>query len=358
MQGAPQHIAAVFTVTVAVKLALTIMEAIEKRNILLEPYQDVHPEVTSGIYSRALFWWLNALLTIGFRRIIHTDDLFPVEEEMKSTVLCRRAEEKWTQTNKSRSHALFWLTLNVTRRQLVLCVFPRICLIAFRYTQPFLLSRTAHFVTSQTDAKSIGWGLTGAFGIVFLGTAITNGVYTHMTFRFTTVVRGTLVSMICAKTLDLSITSLDESAAMTLMSNDTGELFLLSVVGYLKHNSFFPRALSLETICGGFQNLHEIWAVPLELGIAMWLLYRELGLSFLGPAVVAIVSTLCIIQISSYIGKAQKRWNEGIQTRIDVTATMLGSMKVSSALWVWLWVGRITETSLGCEDARFYTDCF
>ena len=179
-----------------------------------------------------------------------------------------------------------------------------------------------------------------------------------MTFRFTTVVRGTLVSMICAKTLDLSITSLDESAAMTLMSNDTGELFLLSVVGYLKHNSFFPRALSLETICGGFQNLHEIWAVPLELGIAMWLLYRELGLSFLGPAVVAIVSTLCIIQISSYIGKAQKRWNEGIQTRIDVTATMLGSMKVSSALWVWLWVGRITETSLGCEDARFYTDCF
>lgn len=88
----------------------------------------------------------------------------------------------------------------------------------------------------------------------------------------------------------------------------------------------------------------------------MWLLYRELGLSFLGPAVVAIVSTLCIVQISNYIGKAQKRWNEGIQTRIDVTTTILGSMKASSALRVWLWLDILTKTPLGREDARFYTD--
>lgn len=230
MQGAPPHIAAVSTSTVGVKLALTITEAIEKRRILLEPYRDVHPEATSGIYSRAFFWWLNTLMTIGFRRIIRVDDLFPIEDEMSSTILRRRARHKWDQANKSRSHALFWSTLNVTRRRLIFCIFPRLCLIAFRYTQPFLLSRTTTFVTSETDAKSIGWGLTGAFGAVFLGTAITNGVYTHMTFRFTTVVRGTLVSMICVKTLDLSITSLDESAAVTLMSNDTGELSIFQIL--------------------------------------------------------------------------------------------------------------------------------
>jgi hypothetical protein len=60
---------------------------------------------------------------------------------------------------------------------------------------------------------------------VFLGTAIVNSIYTYMTFWFTTVVRGTLVSMIYAKTLSLSIISLDKSAAVTLRSNDTGEPF-------------------------------------------------------------------------------------------------------------------------------------
>lgn len=86
----------------------------------------------------------------------------------------------------------------------------------------------------------------------------------------------------------------------------------------------------------------------------MWLLYREVGLSFLAPALVAILSMLSIIKISSYIGGAQKRWNEGIQTRVDVTTTMLSSMKVSSAQLVWLWVEDITKMSLGPQDARLY----
>ncbi len=77
----------------------------------------------------------------------------------------------------------------------------------------------------------------------------------------------------------------------------------------------------------GFQTLHEIWAVPIELGIAIWLLQRQLGISFLAPASVALISTASVMAISNYVGAAQKIWNQGIQTRVDVTSSMLGSMK-------------------------------
>lgn len=86
----------------------------------------------------------------------------------------------------------------------------------------------------------------------------------------------------------------------------------------------------LETICGGFPNLHEIWAVPIELGLALWLLYRELGLSFLSPAAIAFISTACVLAISPLVGAAQKRWNKGIQTRVNITTDVLGSIKVGS----------------------------
>jgi hypothetical protein len=33
------------------------------------------------------------------------------------------------------------------------------------------------------------------------------------------------------------------------------------------------------------------------------------------------------MRLASYIGEAQKRWVRGIQTRVDVTASVLGSMK-------------------------------
>lgn len=90
---------------------------------------------------------------------------------------------------------------------------------------------------------------------------------------------------------------------------------------------------STEAICQGFATIHEVWAVPIELGIAMFLLQRQLGLAFLAPAFVAFGSTAGILGLAKYIGNAQKIWIEGIQTRVDSTASMLGSMKVSSRLW-------------------------
>jgi ATP-binding cassette subfamily C (CFTR/MRP) protein 1 len=327
IEHAPKSIAAVFTVTVIIKFIVAIMEATEKRKILLAQYQHKNQEATSGIYSRALFWWLNTLLTIGFRRIIRKEDLFPMEDEMSSSVLASRAKRLWNTSNKTRSHALCRSTLNSNRRQLALCILPRLCLIGFRYAQPLLLSRTTEFVSSTTDKKNIGWGLTGAFGIVFLGLGISKALYSHMAFRSATAVRGTLVSMIYAKTVDLNITSLDESAAVTLMSNDTGKCCTSHILRYNRESKLTSSII--ETICGCFENLHEIWAVPIELVIAMWLLYRELGLSFIPPAALAIISTCSVAALSAYVGKSQKIWNQGIQTRVDVTTSILGSMKVS-----------------------------
>jgi ATP-binding cassette subfamily C (CFTR/MRP) protein 1 len=64
----------------------------------------------------------------------------------------------------------------------------------------------------------------------------------------------------------------------------------------------------------------------------MWLLYRQLGLSFLSPAAIAVISTACVMALSAPVGGAQRRWNEGIQTRVDITTDVLNSMKVSSCL--------------------------
>jgi ATP-binding cassette subfamily C (CFTR/MRP) protein 1 len=222
ISGATRSIAAVFTSTLGVKIMILITEAIEKRGILLARYQDSSPETTSGIYSRSFFWWLNKLMTTGYRRVIQNEDLYPIDGEMKSAFLQNQGQHAWENAPRGQTRALLWSTLKATRASFVFCVFPRLCLIGLRYTQPFLLSRTVEFANSPEEPDSTGWGLTAAFGLVFLGLAVANGSYEHMTYRFVTKVRGTLISMIYAKTVDLSITALDESAAVTLMASDSG----------------------------------------------------------------------------------------------------------------------------------------
>jgi len=263
-KGASTTIAALFTSSTCVKIIILITEAVEKRNILLVPFQHSSPEATSGIYSRSMFWWLNTLMRTGFRRILNDNDLYPIDDAMKAVALLENTRKSWLRAKKTGSNALMWSTLHALRGSLAWGIFPRLCLTAFKYAQPFLIARTIKFVDSSEESENIGWGLTAAYGFVFVGMGIANGSYYHMTYRFITSLRGSLVTMIYAKTVDLSITALDESVALTLMSTDT------------------------ETICNGFEEAHELWAVPLEVGLAMWLLYRQLGLVFLAPAVTAI----------------------------------------------------------------------
>lgn len=223
LDGTTRYIASVFTSGLGVKLMILVTEGIGKRSILLERYRHTSPEATSGIYSRSFFWWLNTLMTTGFHRVISNQDLYPIDEDMSSKTLHRHAQHGWNNTNQTHPRALIWSLLKSTRVALLYPVIPRLCSIGFKYSQPFLLTRTVRFASSSIDSDSVGWGLTGAFGLVFLGLAVANGTYYHMAYRFVTATRGTLVSLIYFKTVDLSITSLDDSIAVTLMSSDTGK---------------------------------------------------------------------------------------------------------------------------------------
>lgn len=312
-------IAGLFSSMIGVKVMVLLAEAVEKRKILLAPYRGLSPEETSGIYSKSFFFWLNQLMTSGFQRVLQNDDLYPIDREMSSPSLQQRMKNAWSTATQDKRRAFFWAVLRANLKPFLFCVVPRLLQIGFKYTQPLLLSRTIDFANDASQPDSVGWGLTGAFFIVLLGIALSNGFFYHMTFRFVTSVRGSLVSIIYSKTVDLSVTALDESVAVTLMSSD------------------------VQSICNGFQLIHDLWGVPLELAIVIYLLSRQLGIAALVPVIISVISTVGIMSMAKFMGHAQTIWMESIQTRVDVTATMLGSMKSVKMLGFSDWLAGIVQ---------------
>ncbi|KAJ5511325.1 ABC transporter integral membrane type 1 [Penicillium expansum] len=296
-------ISGLFTSTVAIKLFVLTSETWEKRPILLPEYQHLSPETTSGILARGVFWWLNSLMRTGFARSLTDHDLLPIHDSLAARILLPKARNSFGSSNQSNRHSLAFSTLWATKYIFLAGVAPRLSLAAFKYTLPFLITRTTSWTADPSQSDAIGWGLTGAWLLVFLGQAISNGFYYQMTYRFVTSVRGSLSSLIYTKTLDLSSTALDESMAVSLMSTDT------------------------ESICQSAATLHELWASPIESAVAIFLLHKQLGLAALAPVVVAIIATTGMLQLAQFIGMAKKRWMRGIQTRVDVTASVLASMK-------------------------------
>lgn len=184
-------------------------------------------------------------------------------------------------------------------------VLPRLALTFFQFMQPLLINRITGLVSypDSPSATNKGWGLTAAIGLVYVGLAIAGGAYQHKANRMVTMVRGSLVRAIYAQTLDLSITSLDESAAVTLMSSD------------------------VERICVALLGIHNLWASPIDISLAIWLLQKEVGIALLGPLFITIIAVSGPFLIAKHMGKAQKIWLERIQTRVDATAKMLHAVK-------------------------------
>ena len=83
-------------IAIAVKLALCLLENLEKQPVLFPQYRDVSPpEATAGILNRLFFLWLNKLFRKGFSNELSIDDLFILDKHLSSRYLETRVQSAW-----------------------------------------------------------------------------------------------------------------------------------------------------------------------------------------------------------------------------------------------------------------------
>lgn len=188
-------IAIVFTATVALKLVLLLLEAIEKRWILQPTYKSYPPEAISGIYNKSFFWWLNSLFRKGFSTVLTVDDLFTLDKGLTAEYLQERLQRNWVKRSspvlvhsalpassslclhlvtKKRPNSLLGVAFDTLKWPLLAVVTPRACLIALNFSQPFLINRAIKLSNEpiSEETTNIGYGLIGAYILVYTGIAV------------------------------------------------------------------------------------------------------------------------------------------------------------------------------------------
>ncbi|KAL6795285.1 P-loop containing nucleoside triphosphate hydrolase protein [Trichoderma sp. SZMC 28012] len=303
--AASASIRAVLTASFGLKTALLVLEAREKSGHVVGR-QTLAPEETSGLYSRAVFAWVAPLLRTGFQRLLRPADLFPLDEKMSSSGLNERFWWHWrkaspsTQANK---HRLIFCCIVTLRSAIISVIVPRLFLLAFTICQPLVLTRFLGFLNDETQSVNVGYGLIGAYGLVYLGIAATQALYWHQNGRCVTMLRGVLVSAVFSKVTEVSVVAVDDSAALTLMSSD------VDVIG---------RAM---------RQIHEFWANVFQIAIATWLLSKQIGYAAAGPIIVSVLSLGATMFVSPFARKYQVGWLEKTQKRVGITSAMIGHIK-------------------------------
>ncbi|RBR10554.1 uncharacterized protein FIESC28_09418 [Fusarium coffeatum] len=297
-------IPAVFTAAFVLKGILVVAEGWSKAPYLVSGSGIHSPEVTAGLYARVVFTWVAPLLLTGFRKLLRPMDLFELDEDMGSAGLIGRFWGYWDkQKVPAGKHRLILCCISNLRWPIVAVIVPRLALLAFTICQPLILNRLLVFLDDTSQPISIGHGLIGAYGLVYIGIALSQALYWHRNARYVTLLRGVLVSAVFSKATGLSTTATDDSAAVTLMSSD------------------------VDVIVRAVREIHEFWANIIQLGIATWLLSTHIGYAASGPIIVSLVALIATVLVSPLARKYQIRWLEKTQKRVGITSAMIGHIK-------------------------------
>lgn len=130
------------------------------------------------------------------------------------------------------------------------------------------------------------------------------GWASHLSYRLMAMIRGQLTVIIYAKMMTLSTANADESAAMSLVGTDVQRI--------------------AETF---WQLLIEVVPSVLQLAIAVYLLYQQLGAVCVAPVLITVICTGLSVLAAKVITSRQRAWLEAVQKRINYTSEILGSMK-------------------------------
>ncbi|KAJ3499718.1 hypothetical protein NLG97_g96 [Lecanicillium saksenae] len=297
---------AISTAALSVKAVLAILESIPKSRWFLLPSKKQSPEETSGIYSLATSAWLAKLLLTGYKVILQPEHLYPLEASMRAEHLEQIAVRILASGFHGSQHTLLRSVLWELRTPFLLPIITRAAQLGFDLSQPLFIQSLLNYLSQPTGTErsaSSGYGLIGAAIFIYAGAPMASALQAYFHQRFLFKLRSVLVCAIFIKTSTANATAGDEKKSLTLMSTDVQRIVL------------------------GFTPIHDLWAIPIQLGVTYYLLFRQIGPSFTASVVVTLICIVTSSSVMRIVARLQKRWMEHVQARIGKTASTIANIK-------------------------------
>jgi ATP-binding cassette subfamily C (CFTR/MRP) protein 1 len=120
-----------------------------------------------------LLSWLNRLVWKGARHLLKPEDLYAVSDDVASATLSSRFSREWDEQSKNGPADLKRVIFSLLKWPILVPIAPRLLLLALTFCQPLLLRRLLdHLNNSDVEDKNIGYGIIGAYFVVYAGLAV------------------------------------------------------------------------------------------------------------------------------------------------------------------------------------------
>ncbi|NXQ47309.1 MRP7 protein, partial [Catharus fuscescens] len=252
--------------------------------------------------SRFFYTWMNPLMKRGYQQKLNQpQDVYVLPRQLQAARVCDSPQHAQEAVRLvSVLHAAFGLrfySLGLLKLAGSLLDF----------SGPLLLNLLVNFMESRQEPLSHGvlYAL-GLFAGSFLGALLRNQFSYEMN-KVALMVRAAVISAIYRKALRVSSTSLARFTVgeiVNFMSTDTSRLV---------------------NFCHSF---HELWSLPVQLAITLYLLHQQVGIAFLGGMALALLLVPINKIIANRIMANNKKMLEHKDARVKLMTEFLCGIRV------------------------------
>lgn len=276
----------------------------------------------ANILSRLMYHFFQPLVRIGTKRPLTVPDLANLLSDNQKTINAysalatrwNRRVYKYRSTPHQSPPSLFWTILRTYTLSMVSFILCRFVIIFLTYVQPLILSELLNYLQDHTS-KPVNYGFMLAFGLFLfpLGVVLLFTYNRFQMFMSSVTIKAALISMIYRKALRLS------PGARQLST--TGEI---------------TNHMAVDAEVWGDSLIYlSMWlAIPLELGIALYLLYSYLGWSMLA----GVFTMVALLPLQGWQAKVYESMQgaklAAMDKRIRQTTEVLSGIKVTK-LYGW-----------------------
>ncbi len=276
----------------------------------------------AGFLSRLGFGWVNPLLSTGAKRQLTYDDIPPLAENDSTSLWARRFQnaleaERAAATRGNRRPSLLRVAHVTFGREYYYCAGLQLLNDLLGFSAPILLKLVVTFVqdfAAGTTTMNHGYALFAVLLLCYGAAAILSTQYSLRMARVQLHVRTALVTAIYRQVLacraaQLGASSIGSAGAVTnLMTVD------------------------VQRVQDAASSFNTFWSLPLQVGLTLYLLYREVSYAFVAGLVVLALMVPINMAIAKAITRVSQRQMRFKDARVQACDEMLHGVKAIKTL--------------------------